>query len=147
LAGALRTRGLEDTLCAVNALAAEMRVASDEALRQPSDRTRSCVRDGTPLDDLLVPVFALVREVDARTIGMRPYDVQILGGLGLCAEMIVQMPTGEGKTLTAVAPVALNAFKGQGVHVLTFNDYLARRDSESRLAMPLSSDWWSAFAG
>jgi preprotein translocase subunit SecA len=124
------TEAFEDALRAVNALADEMRRASDEALRQLAESLRSRVRAGLSLDDAAIPVFALVREVAARTIGLRPYDVQLLGGFALHAGTIVQMSTGEGKTLAAVAPVALNALEGQGVHVLTFNDYLARRDAE-----------------
>jgi preprotein translocase subunit SecA len=124
------TEAFEEALRAVNALAAEMSNASDEALHQLAESLRSRVRAGLSLDEAAVPVFALVREVAARTIGLRPYDVQLLGGFALHAATIIQMSTGEGKTLAAVAPVALNAFAGGGVHVLTFNDYLARRDAE-----------------
>ena len=88
------------------------------------------VSQGADLDSLLVDVFAIVREVARRQLGMRPYDVQILGGLGLYEGKIVQMETGEGKTLAAVSPVVLRALSGRGVHILTFNDYLARRDAE-----------------
>jgi preprotein translocase subunit SecA len=120
----------EDALRAVNALGAEMSNASDEALRQLAESLRSQVRAGLSLDEAAVPVFALVREVAARTIGLRPYDVQLLGGLALHAGAVVQMSTGEGKTLAAVAPVSLHALTGCGAHVLTFNDYLARRDAD-----------------
>jgi len=121
--------GYQDTLTAVNALEAEVRDASDEELRQLAQHLRARVLAGVPLSDVVIQVFALVREVASRTIGLRPFDVQILGGLALHEGKIVQMQTGEGKTLTAVAPVVLNALQGKGVHVLTFNDYLARRDA------------------
>jgi preprotein translocase subunit SecA len=116
-------------LTAINGLEAEVRDGSDEELRQLAQHIRARVIAGVPLSDVAVQVFALVREVASRTIGLRPFDVQIIGGLALHAGKIVQMETGEGKTLTAVAPVVLNALQGQGVHVLTFNDYLARRDA------------------
>jgi preprotein translocase subunit SecA len=114
---------------AVNALEPELRRASDTQLREQAKALRGHARAGTPLDDLLVEVFALVREVARREIGMRPFDVQVIGGMGLHEGKMVQMQTGEGKTLAAVSPVVLNALTGQGVHVLTFNDYLARRDA------------------
>jgi preprotein translocase subunit SecA len=117
-------------LTAVNALEAEVRNASDEELRQSAQHVRARVLAGISLSDVIVQVFALVREVAIRTIGLRPFDVQILGGLALHEGKVVQMQTGEGKTLTAVAPVVLNALQGKGVHVLTFNDYLARRDAK-----------------
>jgi len=121
--------GYQDMLRAVNALEAEVRDASDEELRQLVQHLRARVLAGVPLSDVVIQVFALVREVASRTIGLRPFDVQILGGLALHEGKIVQMQTGEGKTLAAVAPVVLNALQGKGVHVLTFNDYLARRDA------------------
>jgi preprotein translocase subunit SecA len=114
----------------VNEQALQMRRCSDSQLRDRADVSRKRVRAGDPLEELLADVFALVREVAERTIGLRPFDVQIIGGIGLQEGKIVEMPTGEGKTLTAVPPVCLNAFSGKGVHVLTFNDYLARRDAE-----------------
>ena len=83
-----------------------------------------------PLDDILVEAFAVVREASWRTLGMRPFDVQVLGGIVLHQGRIAEMKTGEGKTLVATMPVYLNALSGQGVHVITVNDYLARRDSE-----------------
>ena len=122
--------GYQAMLTAVNALEAETRGASDEELRQLAQHLRTRVLAGVPPSDVVIQVFALVREVASRTIWLRPFDVQILGGLALREGKIVQMQTGEGKTLTAVAPVVLNALQGKGVHVLTFNDYLARRDAE-----------------
>ncbi len=119
-----------DRLAAVNALGPEFRAASDDDLRQLAQQLGSRARAGASPNDVTVQMFALVREIASRTIGLRPFDVQILGGLALHEGKIIQMQTGEGKTLTAVAPVALNALQGKGVHVLTFNDYLARRDAE-----------------
>ncbi len=115
---------------AVNALASQLGRTGDSGLQERAQVLKQRARAGVPLDDLLVEVFALVREVAHRTIGLRPFDVQILGGIGLHEGKIVQMGTGEGKTLAAVSPVALHALSGRGVHVLTFNDYLARRDAE-----------------
>src|SRR6056297_646623 len=88
------------------------------------------VQNGRQLDSLLPEVFALVREVSRRTLGLRPFDVQLLGGIVLHQGKIAEMKTGEGKTLVATLPVVLNALSGKGVHVITVNDYLARRDSE-----------------
>lgn len=115
---------------AVNALEPRLRGASEAQLRKQAATLAARARAGTPMDELLVDVFALVREAARREIGLHPFDVQVIGGLGLHEGKIVQMQTGEGKTLAAVSPVALHALDGQGVHVLTFNDYLARRDAE-----------------
>jgi preprotein translocase subunit SecA len=120
----------EERLAAVSALEPGLRSSSEAELRQLAQSLRERARAGVSLDDLCVQLFALVREAAHRTIGLRPFDVQILGGLALHAGKVIQMQTGEGKTLAAVAPVALNALRGSGVHVLTFNDYLARRDAE-----------------
>ena len=119
-----------DRVEAVSALEPKLRRASEAELRREAETLFGRARTGTSLDDMLVDVFALVREVARREIGLRPFDVQVIGGLGLHEGKIVQMGTGEGKTLAAVSPVVLNALSGQGVHVLTFNDYLARRDAE-----------------
>jgi preprotein translocase subunit SecA len=120
----------QDRLAAVNALATEFRDASDEKLVRLAQHLRAQASSGVPLNDVAIQVSALVREVASRTLGLRPFDVQVVGGLALHEGKIVQMQTGEGKTLAAVAPVVLNALPCQGVHVLTFNDYLARRDAE-----------------
>ncbi len=120
----------QDILAAVNALEPKLRQASETQLRQQVERLRECARAGVPTDDLLVDIFALVREVAWREIGLRLFDAQVIGGLGLHEGKVVQMQTGEGKTLAAVSPVALHALGRRGVHVLTFNDYLARRDAE-----------------
>ena len=120
----------EDKVEAVNALEQKLRRASEMRLRKEAEMLMGRARTGTCPGDMLVDVFALVREVARREIGMRPFDVQVIGGLGLYEGKMVQMQTGEGKTLAAVSPVVLNALSGLGVHVLTFNDYLARRDAE-----------------
>ena len=91
---------------------------------------RRVQEDGCPLDDVLPEVFALVREASRRVLGMRHFDVQLLGGMVLHEGKIAEMKTGEGKTLVATLPVVLNALSGKGVHIVTVNDYLARRDAE-----------------
>jgi preprotein translocase subunit SecA len=115
---------------AINNSALKFKRFSESQLRDQAEALKSQAQEGVFLDRLLVDIFALVREVADRTIGLRPFEVQIVGGIGLHESKIVEMQTGEGKTLTAVAPVCLNALSGKGVHVLTFNDYLARRDAE-----------------
>ncbi len=115
---------------AINALEPEIQTLSDEALRAKTSEFRQQVEQGTALDDLLVPAFAVVREAAIRAVGMRPFDVQLVGGIVLHQGMIAEMKTGEGKTLVATMPVYLNALEGKGAHVVTVNDYLARRDAE-----------------
>src|SRR5512134_1011772 len=114
---------------AINAREADLARASGQELGDRAGDLRRQARDGAPLDDLLPDCFALVRETARRVLGERPFDVQMLAGIALHEGRLVEMQTGEGKTLAAVAPVALNALAGRGVHVLTFNDYLARRDA------------------
>jgi preprotein translocase subunit SecA len=115
---------------AINALETELGGLSDDALRARTETLRTEARNGTKLDDLLVPAFATVREAARRTLGQRPYDVQLIGGMVLHQGKIAEMATGEGKTLVATLPVYLNALTGKGVHVITVNDYLAKRDAE-----------------
>ncbi|MGD2078786.1 MAG: hypothetical protein PVH18_10405, partial [Chloroflexota bacterium] len=119
-----------DKVAVVNALEPEFRQASDGQLRQRTADLKRRIQTDQVSETTIAQHFALVREVARRQVGMRPFDVQIIGGLGLYEDKIVQMDTGEGKTLAAVAPVALHALRGLGAHVLTFNDYLARRDAE-----------------
>ena len=116
-------------LAAMGSLEEELSLSTDERLRDLSLELRARARNGTLLDDLEVEAFALVREASERTLGLRPFDVQVLAGLALHRGTLVEMQTGEGKTLAAVLPAYLNALTGRGVHVLTFNDYLARRDA------------------
>lgn len=103
---------------------------SDEELRGKTAEFRGRIENGEPLDDLLPEAFAVAREASVRTLGMRPFDVQMIGGIVLHQGRIAEMKTGEGKTLVATMPVYLNALLGKGVHLVTVNDYLARRDSE-----------------
>src|SRR6478752_5979274 len=115
---------------AINRFEPEMEALSDEEIRSEADSLRERARDGTSLDDLLPEAFALCREASRRTIGQRHYDVQLIGGMVLHDGAIAEMRTGEGKTLTATLPVFLNTLAGDAVHVVTVNDYLARRDAE-----------------
>ncbi|HZT52393.1 MAG TPA: DEAD/DEAH box helicase, partial [Stellaceae bacterium] len=114
----------------INALEPELAALSDEALRLRTDALKKRHADGESLDEILVDAFATVREAAKRTLGQRHFDVQLMGGIVLHRGMIAEMKTGEGKTLVATLPVYLNALAGKGVHVVTVNDYLARRDSE-----------------
>ena len=113
----------------INALEPEVSALSDEALRARTEDLRARVAAGTPLDDLIPEAFATVREAAKRTIGQRHFDVQMIGGMVLNDGRIAEMKTGEGKTLVATLPVYLNALTGKGVHVVTVNDYLAKRDA------------------
>src|SRR6266481_6019873 len=114
----------------INALEKELEGLSDEALRARTEAFKKQVADGASLDDILVPAFATCREAAKRTLGQRHFDVQLVGGMILHEGRIAEMKTGEGKTLVATLPVYLNALSGRGVHVVTVNDYLAKRDSE-----------------
>src|SRR5258708_17210939 len=102
----------------------------DNALRVRALELRQKVANGMPLDVALVDAFALVRETAKRVLGQRPYDVQVMGGIALHRGAIAEMKTGEGKTLAATMPAFLNALAGEGVHVVTINDYLAGRDAD-----------------
>jgi preprotein translocase subunit SecA len=115
---------------AINRFEPEMETLSDAELREEADSLRERARGGESLDDLLPEAFALTREAARRTIGQRHYDVQLIGGMVLHDGGIAEMRTGEGKTLTATLAVFLNTLDGGGVHVVTVNDYLARRDAE-----------------
>ncbi|MCB1021189.1 MAG: preprotein translocase subunit SecA, partial [Acidobacteria bacterium] len=114
----------------INELESSMGNLSDEQLRAKTDELKKRLADGETLDDILVEAFAVCREAGKRVLGMRHYDVQLIGGMVLHEGKIAEMKTGEGKTLVATLPVYLNALSGKGVHVVTVNDYLARRDSE-----------------
>jgi len=114
----------------INALESGIQSLGDEQLRAKRDEFRARLEQGAALDDLLPEAFAVVREAGRRTLGMRHFDVQLIGGIVLHRGMIAEMKTGEGKTLVATLPGYLNALTGQGVHVVTVNDYLARRDSD-----------------
>ena len=125
-----RIRTYQPRVDAINALEKELEKLSDEALRARTADFKKQIAEGKSLDDLLVPAFATVREAGKRTIGQRHFDVQLVGGMIQHEGKISEMKTGEGKTLVATLPVYLNALSGRGVHVVTVNDYLAKRDSE-----------------
>src|SRR6266404_5012047 len=125
-----RVKGYQSRVDAINALEPEVAALTDEALKARTAEFRQQLADGKTLDDLLVPAFATVREAAKRTLGQRHFDVQLIGGMVLHEGDIAEMKTGEGKTLVATLAVYLNALAGKGVHVVTVNDYLARRDSE-----------------
>ena len=114
----------------INALEPQMQALSDAELRAKTDDFRARVQAGATLDSILLEAFAVVREAGVRVFGMRHFDVQLIGGMVLHAGKIAEMRTGEGKTLMATLPVYLNALSGRGVHVVTVNDYLARRDAQ-----------------
>src|SRR5262249_9366347 len=114
----------------INALEKELEGLSDEALRARSEDFKKQLAEGKTLDDILVPAFATCREAAKRTLGQRHFDVQLIGGMILHEGPISEMKPGEGKTLVATLPVYLNALSGRGVHVVTVNDYLAKRDAE-----------------
>ncbi|MGO9769005.1 MAG: preprotein translocase subunit SecA, partial [Roseiarcus sp.] len=125
-----RLKGYRPKVAAVNALEPEFAALSDEQLRGKTDEFRAAVAAGKSLDELAAPAFAAVREAAKRTLKQRHFDVQLIGGLVLHEGAIAEMRTGEGKTLVATLACYLNALAGKGVHVVTVNDYLARRDSE-----------------
>jgi len=137
---------LQPTIAAINARDAEMRALTDEALKERYAEMRNQVqerlKDGDPedksykeklqaaIEPAIVPTFALAREAGRRFLNMRHFDVQLIGGIVLHEGKIAEMKTGEGKTLVATLPAVLNALAGKGVHIVTVNDYLARRDAE-----------------
>src|SRR5476649_1047509 len=125
-----RIRSYQPRVDAINAMEAEVAALTDEALQARTASLKKQVADGASLDDILVPAFATVREAAKRTIGQRHFDMQLIGGMILHEGKIAEMKTGEGKTLVATLPVYLNALSGRGVHVVTVNDYLAKRDAE-----------------
>jgi preprotein translocase subunit SecA len=114
---------------AINALEPEYAKLTDDQLKAKTQEFRDKIKAGTKVEDLMIPAFATVREASKRVLGMRHFDVQLVGGMVLNERSIAEMRTGEGKTLVATLPVYLNALSGNGVHVVTVNDYLARRDS------------------
>src|SRR5271170_6806860 len=117
-------------VAAINDLEPGMLQLSDNELAQKTVEFKERIANGEPLDDLLIESFAVCREAGRRILNMRHFDVQLIGGMVLHKGKIAEMRTGEGKTLVATLPTYLNALEGKGVHVVTVNDYLARRDSE-----------------
>ncbi len=124
-----RVRQLAELVGPINELAGEMAALTDAELRAKTDVFKERLAEGETLDDILFEAFAVVREAATRVLGQRHYDVQLMGGMALHFGWIAEMKTGEGKTLVSTLPVYLNALAGQGVHVVTVNDYLATRDS------------------
>ncbi len=125
-----KVRALADLVPEINGLEPETEGLSDDALRGRTVEFRERLDRGEPLDDLLIEAFAVTREAARRVIGQRHYDVQLMGGAALHFGWVAEMKTGEGKTLVSTLPVYLNGLTGQGVHVITVNDYLAQRDAE-----------------
>ena len=123
-------KAYQKRVAAINRFEPEMEALSEEEIREEADKLRERARNGESLDDLLPEAFALTREASKRSTGQRHYDVQLIGGMVLHDGAIAEMKTGEGKTLTATLAVFLNTLAGDSVHVVTVNDYLARRDSE-----------------
>jgi len=123
-------RRLTDIAHQVNEIEPDFVAMSDAELRGQTEEFKQRHADGESLDDLMAEAFAAVREAAKRTLGQRHFDVQVMGGAALHMGNIAEMRTGEGKTLTGVLPAYLNAISGRGVHVVTVNDYLARRDAE-----------------
>src|SRR6185312_7006453 len=122
-----RLKGVADY---VNTLSDDVEKLSDAELRAKTDEFKERVADGADLDDVLPEAFAVAREAAWRVLDQRHFDVQVMGGAALHFGNVAEMKTGEGKTLTAVLPAYLNGIGGNGVHIVTVNDYLARRDSE-----------------
>src|ERR1700710_3319561 len=123
-------RSLRKTVDRINALEPTIQAMSDDELKGQTTRFKERLADGEELDALVPEAFATVREAALRTLGQRHYDVQLIGGIVLHRGSIAEMKTGEGKTLVATLAVYLNALEGKGVHVVTVNDYLARRDAD-----------------
>ena len=121
---------LEPTVREIDSLSAKYEAMSDDELRAVTPALKERLAHGETLEDILPDAFAAVREADARVLGKRPFRVQVLGGIVLHQGRIAEMKTGEGKTIMETMPAYLNALTGNGVHIVTVNDYLARRDSE-----------------
>ncbi|MDX6223679.1 MAG: preprotein translocase subunit SecA, partial [Frankiales bacterium] len=123
-------RKLKNISDQVNAIESHFTDLSDAELRGMTDEFRQRLTDGETLDDIMAEAFATAREAAKRVLGQRPFDVQVMGGAAMHLGNIAEMKTGEGKTLTCVLPAYLNGLSGEGVHVVTVNDYLAQRDAE-----------------
>ncbi|MFM5894265.1 MAG: DEAD/DEAH box helicase, partial [Novosphingobium sp.] len=123
-------KSLDKIVKKIAAFEPELQALSDDQLRAQTDKFRAELENGATLDDILPEAFATVREASVRVLGMRHFDVQMIGGIVLHRGEIAEMRTGEGKTLVATLAVYLNAIEGKGVHVVTVNDYLARRDAD-----------------
>ena len=125
-----KLKALQALVPDIGALEPEMKSLSDDALKARTGGLRNSLERGATADDLLVEAFAVVREAAWRVLGQRHYDVQLVGGAALHLGWVAEMKTGEGKTLTSTLPIYLNGLAGDGVHVVTVNEYLAARDAE-----------------
>src|SRR5262252_769274 len=125
-----KVRALQSLVPDIGALEPEMERLDDDALRAKTGEFRQRLERGETLDDLLIEAFAAVREAGRRVLGQRHYDVQLMGGAALHFGWVAEMKTGEGKTLVSTLPVYLNGLTAKGMHLITVNDYLARRDAE-----------------
>src|SRR3990167_526750 len=125
-----KVKQLMGRVARINALEPEYAALSEEQLRAKTDEFKARLGAGETLDDIMQEAFAVVREASKRTLGQRHYDVQMVGGMVLHKGGIAEMRTGEGKTLVGTLPTYLNALEGKGVHVITVNDYLAKRDAD-----------------
>ena len=123
-------RRMQSTVDQINTLEASIQALSDDELRAKTDYFRQCLQQGESPENLLPEVFAVVREASVRTLNLRHFDMQLVGGMVLHGGNIAEMRTGEGKTLAATLPAYLNALSGKGVHIITVNDYLAQRDRD-----------------
>lgn len=121
---------LNEMVSKIEKLEPEIQKLSDEELKNKTQEFKDRLTKGETLDDILTEAFAVVREAGVRTVGMRHFPVQLLGGIVLHQGRIAEMKTGEGKTLVSTLPAYLNALSGKGVHIVTVNDYLAKRDSQ-----------------
>ena len=126
------------TVSLINALEKENQALSDSDLTNKTQEFKKRLSNGESLADLLPEAFAVIREASSRTLGLRHHDVQLIGGMVLNDGNIAEMGTGEGKTLVATLPAYLNALSGKGVHIVTVNDYLARRDAEWMVKLLIS---------
>src|SRR5512138_817902 len=124
-----KLRALQSLVPDIGALEPEMQALSDDALKAKTAEFRQRLDNGETLDDLLIEAFAVVREASRRVLGQRHYDVQLMRGAALHFGWVAEMKTGEGKTLVSTLPAYLNALTGRGTHLVTVNDYLARRDA------------------
>jgi len=130
-------RGYGRYVRAANQLEPQIKALSDEALRAKTDEFRARLKEGATLDQILPEAFAVVREASLRTLKMRHFDVQLIGGIALHKGLIAEMRTGEGKTLVATLPAYLNALSGESVHIVTVNEYLAARRGLDGPGVPL----------
>ncbi len=141
-----RLKAYERRVARINDLETTMQALSDDEMRTYTETLKARLLDGKKVDDIAEEGFALVREASVRVLGMRHYDVQLIGGFALLEGNISEMPTGEGKTLVAALPSYVKALEGKGVHVITVNEYLATRDAKQIGQIPFSTAAWEQLA-